>query len=54
MPAGFTTAGTTTAGGAQANVDLDIAIGVLGTPDGKVLAGGTYTDTITVTLTPAT
>jgi hypothetical protein len=26
---------------------------VLPTPDGKVLAGGTYTDTSTVTLTPA-
>jgi hypothetical protein len=53
-PAGFTSAGTTTAGGARANVELDISVDVLATPDGKVLAGGTYTDTITVTLTPAT
>jgi hypothetical protein len=52
--AGFTTNGSTTVGGAQTNVDLDIAVEVLPTPDGKVLAGGTYTDTITVTLTPAT
>jgi hypothetical protein len=51
--AGFTTNGTTTVGGAQTNVDLDIAVDVLPTPNGKVLAGGTYTDTITVTLTPA-
>jgi hypothetical protein len=52
--AGFTTTGTTTVGGAQTNVDLDISLEVLATPPGKVLAGGTYTDTITVTLTPAT
>ena len=52
--AGFTTAGTTTAGGARANADLDISLDVLATPDGKFLAGGTYTDTITLTLTPAT
>jgi hypothetical protein len=52
--AGFTTTGTTTVGGAQTNVDLDIAVDLLATPAGKVLVGGTYTDTITVTLTPAT
>ena len=52
--AGFTTTGTTTVGGAQTNVNLDLSVEVLATPPGKFLVGGTYTDTITVTLSPAT
>jgi hypothetical protein len=52
--AGFRTAGTTTVGGAQTNVNLDITVDVLATPAGKLLVRGTYTDTITVTLTPTT
>jgi hypothetical protein len=52
--AGFQTIGTTTVGGAQTNVNLDITVDVLATPAGKFLVNGTYTDTITVTLTPTT
>ena len=52
-PAGFQTAGTTTASGAQSNLDLDISVEVIATPAGKVLVHGTYSDTIMVTLTPA-
>jgi hypothetical protein len=53
-PAGFQTTGRTTVSGAQTNTDLDISVDVLATPAGKFLVHGTYTDTIIVTLTPAT
>lgn len=53
-PAGFQTGGTSTVGGAQANLDLDLSVEVIATPAGKVLVHGTYSDTIMVTLSPAT
>jgi hypothetical protein len=53
-PAGFQTGGTTTVGGATSNLDLDLSVEVLATPAGQFLVHGTYSDTILVTLTPAT
>lgn len=52
-PAGFQTAGSTTAAGAQTSGNLEISVDVLPTPAGRFLVRGTYTDTIMVTLTPA-
>jgi hypothetical protein len=49
---GTTTTGSTTGGGAQTNQDLVLAVTVAPTPAGKFLVRGTYSDTLTVTLTP--
>jgi hypothetical protein len=50
--AGFQTTGTNTTLGAKTNVPLDITVETIATPVGKFLVNGTYTDTITVTLSP--
>jgi hypothetical protein len=53
-PANFTTTGQTTTAGAQTNQPLTLTVTSLATPAGKFLVNGGYSDTITVTLTPAT
>lgn len=49
---GTTTPGTDTVAGAQTNQDLVLAVTVAATPAGKFLVSGSYSDTLTVTLTP--
>jgi hypothetical protein len=51
-PANFQTNGTVTTGGAQTNQPLNITVTSLATPANKFLVNGSYSDTITVTLTP--
>jgi hypothetical protein len=52
-PANFMTTGQTTTAGARSNAPLAIGITSVATQPGKSLVSGAYTDTITVTLTPA-
>ena len=47
------TTGTTTTGGVQTNMPLNLAINITATPSGKFLANGTFDDTLIVTLSPA-
>ena len=49
---GTTTPGTDTVGGAQTNQPLVLAVTVAPTPPGKFPVSGSYSDTLTVTLTP--
>jgi hypothetical protein len=52
-PANFTTTGTTTTAGARSNAPLTVGVTSVATTPGKALVSGSYTDVITVTLTPA-
>jgi hypothetical protein len=50
--AGVATLGAVTSAGGRTNFPLDLAVNITPTPNGKYLANGTYSDTLTVTLSP--
>jgi hypothetical protein len=51
--AGAATLGTVTTGGPKTNQPLDLTVNIKPTPTGKFLANGTFSDTLIVTLSPA-